>query len=49
MNMNLGKMIAGIGLLIGIYLFVSNSDKTVKIINAIGSNSTKGITVLQGR
>lgn len=47
--MNLGKTISGIGLLIAIYLFISNANQTAKIIESIGSNTTKGIKVLQGR
>ena len=47
--MNVGKMVAGIGILIGIYLFVKNSDQTVKIISTIASNSVTGIKTLQGR
>jgi len=35
--------------LIGIYLFLSRGGETVKIINALASNSIKGIVVLQGR
>lgn len=47
--MNLGKIVAGMGVLIAIYLFVSNSTQTAKIISSIGENTTKGIKVLQGR
>lgn len=47
--MNLGKMIAGIGILIAIYLFVSRSSETSKIISTIATNSVAGIKVLQGR
>lgn len=47
--MNFGKMVAGIGLLIGIYLFISNADSTTKIIQTFASNSIQGIKVLQGR
>jgi hypothetical protein len=46
---NLGKVIAGIGVLIAIYLLVSNADQTAKIIQTISSNSIAGITTLQGR
>lgn len=41
--------IAGIGLLIGIYLFLSKANETRTIINAIATNSVSGIKVLQGR
>lgn len=43
------KIIAGIGTLIAIYLFLSNYKATASIINTIGGNSIKGIQVLQGR
>lgn len=42
-------IIGGIGILIGIYLFIKNGDNTVKVINSIASNATKGISTLQGR
>jgi hypothetical protein len=47
--MNMGKILAGVGLLIGIYLFVSHADETAKIIQATASNGVYGIKVLQGR
>ena len=43
------KVIAGIGTLIAVYLFLSNYRATTSIINTVGSNSIKGIQVLQGR
>lgn len=43
------KVIAGVGTLIAVYLFLSNYRATTSIINTIGSNSIKGIQVLQGR
>ena len=46
---NIYKVIAGIGTLIAIYLFLSNDRATTSIISTIGSNSIKGIQVLQGR
>lgn len=42
-------ILSGIGVLIGIYLFISNGDKTVKIIDTVATNSIKGISTLQGR
>jgi hypothetical protein len=45
----IGKWIAGIGVLIAIYLFLSKSDETTKIISTLASNTTQGIKVLQGR
>lgn len=43
------KIMGGIGVLIAIYLFLSNGSQTVKIINSVASNMTNGIQVLQGR
>ena len=43
------KIIAGVGTLIAIYLFLSNYTATIEIINSIGGNSIKGVQVLQGR
>ncbi|MGG1343872.1 hypothetical protein ABE244_25610 [Bacillus toyonensis] len=42
-------VIAGIGVLIGIYLFLSNGRQTTSIIETIASNSIAGIKTLQGR
>lgn len=41
--------VAGIGILIGIFLFLNNGRQTTSIINTLGSNSIQGIKVLQGR
>ena len=43
------KIMSGIGVLIAIYLFLSNGSQTVKIINSLAGNLTDGIQVLQGR
>lgn len=43
------KVVAGIGVLIAIYLFLSNGKETTSIISTISSNAIKGIQVLQGR
>ena len=43
------KILGGIGVLITIYLFLSNGSQTVKIINSIAGNTIDGIQVLQGR
>jgi len=40
---------AGMGILIGIYLFLANGKQSVAIINSIAGNTTQGIKVLQGR
>lgn len=45
----LTSMISGIGLLIGIYLFLANGNATVNIINSVSRNAVSGIKVLQGR
>lgn len=42
-------VIAGIGVLIGIYLFLANGKQTTSIINTIAGNSISGIKTLQGR
>lgn len=47
--MNFGKIVAGIGVLIAIYLFVSRAGETAKIIDTFASNSIQGIRTLQGR
>lgn len=46
---HISSWIAGIGMLIAIFLILSNASDTVKIINSIAGNSIKGIQVLQGR
>ena len=46
---NVYKIIAGIGVLIAIYLFLSNYKATTNIISTISSNAIKGVQVLQGR
>ena len=43
------KVLSMIYVLILIYLFVFNADKTVKVINSLASGSKNIITVLQGR
>jgi len=47
--MKLGDVLSGMGILIGIYLFLSNGNYTVRIIQTIASNSISGIKALQGR
>lgn len=42
-------IVSGIGILIGIYLFLANWNASVGIINAVGKNATAGIKTLQGR
>lgn len=43
------KIIAGVGTLIAVYLFLSHSSETVSIISTVANNSIKGVQVLQGR
>lgn len=45
----IGNILAGIGLLIAIYLFLSHGSTTAKIIQTIAENSIAGIKTLQGR
>lgn len=47
--MKIGEVLSGIGILIGIYLFLSNGNYTVRIIETIANNSVSGIKALQGR
>jgi hypothetical protein len=47
--MPISKIISGIGILIFIFLIVSNYKATTSVINTIGSNSILGIKTLQGR
>lgn len=42
-------VIAGIGMLIAIYLFLSNYKATTSVISTIASNGISGIKTLQGR
>lgn len=43
------EIVSGIGLLIAIFLFLSNADSTVNVIKQLGTSSTSMIRVLQGR
>lgn len=42
-------VLAGIGILIAIYLFIANGTNSVRIVNALGTNTISGIKTLQGR
>lgn len=42
-------VLAGIGILIGIYLFIANWNGTVKIIDTLATNAISGVKTLQGR
>lgn len=43
------QVATGIGILIGIYLFLARGKETTSIINSIAYNTTQGIKTLQGR
>lgn len=43
------KVLSGVGVLIAIYLFLSQGKQTTNIINSIGTNGNKIIGTLQGR
>jgi hypothetical protein len=43
------EITGGIGVLIGIYLFVSNFNGTVAILNALSTPSIEMVKTLQGR
>lgn len=47
--MNFGRIVAGMGVLIGMYLIIANGNQSTKIIETISSNSINGIKTLQGR
>lgn len=46
---NVYKVFAGVGLLIGAYLFLNNYKGTVEIIQTIGTQGVAGVKTLQGR
>lgn len=46
---DLRSIIGSAFVLIGIYLFIANGDKTAKVINTLAYNSVEGIKALQGR
>ena len=43
------KVIAGIGMLIFVYLILINYQGTTSVIQSLASNATYGIKTLQGR
>lgn len=45
----LNKILAGTGLLIGIFLFLTHSGDAVKIISGLSTAYTSGVKTLQGR
>ncbi len=44
-----GKIVAGMGLLIGLYLVIHDYSGTVSIINSIANATTGTVKVLQAR
>lgn len=42
-------VLSGIGVLIAIYLFLSNGKSTTSIISTVAGNAIAGIRTLQGR
>lgn len=49
MRASIIEIVSGIGMLIAIFLFLSNADGTVSIIKQLGSSSSSMVRVLQGR
>lgn len=47
--MNIGKILAGMGVLIGIYLLVRNYTGSVSIISSLSKATTSTVSALQGR
>ena len=45
----IAKLLSGTGILIGIYLFVKNSQGAVAIIDSLGGTYTNAVKTLQGR
>lgn len=42
-------VLSGVGVLIAIYLFLSNASETTSIIKTLGTQSINAVQVLQGR
>lgn len=43
------EIVSGMGILIAIFLFLSNADGTVSIIKQLGASSSSMVRTLQGR
>lgn len=43
------KIISGTGILIAVYLILTNASGTTKIVNSLGSVYTSSVKTLQGR
>ena len=48
MKAQISELLSGTAILIAIYLFLRNGDKTVAIIKALSSAYTSGVKTLQG-
>jgi hypothetical protein len=46
---NIMTIVGGMGVLIGIYLFINRATDTAAIIKAIGGQTTSAVKTLQGR
>lgn len=47
--MNIGKILAGMGILIGMYLVLSRGSESANIIKSLASATTSTVSTLQGR
>ena len=45
----IAKILSGTGILIGMYLIITNATDTTKIIDSLGGTYTGAVKVLQGR
>lgn len=43
------KVLSGMGILIAIYLVLSNASASVKVVDVLGKNSINMVSTLQGR
>lgn len=43
------SVLSGVGILIALYLFLSNASETTSIIKTLGTQSINAVQVLQGR
>lgn len=49
MRSTIGEILSGTAILIGIYLFISKGDTTVRVIKSLGGVYTDSVKTLQGR
>lgn len=49
MKMTIMEICSGMGILIGIYLFLAHGDATVEVIRQLGTSTNGTIKALQGR